>query len=376
MIMHKDWQPPRGRPLLATEAPHEVLADRRVAVVGYGTMGRAHALNLHDSGIEVVVGARDGSSRAVLAHDEGLTVRSPAEAAAGADIVMLMLPDQAMKAVFEQDIRPVLRPQAAIGFAHGFAVAFDQIDPGERACFLVAPKAQGDKLREAYLAGGGAPGLLAVTPGSPPGTWALAAAYAAHVGCLQGGGWRTTFRDECVADQFGEQVVLCGGVIELLRAAFDTLTERGYDPTNAYYECVHELALISDLLQRYGLTGMRRRISTTAAYGGLTRGPRVLDSGLRVRLAAILDEIEDGTFAREFLSSQGDSKRGTGALIDAEASAPLARMDRTLEESLAAASAAASSSGPSALAQVDRTQEQAPCPKPPDTPAAPQEESR
>jgi ketol-acid reductoisomerase len=245
---------------------------------------------------------------------------------------MLMLPDEAMGEVFARDIAPSLRPAAAIGFAHGFAVAFGLVDPGDRACFLVAPKAQGDLLRESFVRGGGSPGLLAVTDASPPGTWALAAAYAAAVGCLHGGGWRTTFRAECVADLFGEQAVLCGGVIELLQAAFDTLTARGHDPVNAYFECVHELALISDLLRRYGLQGMRARISPTAAYGGLSRGPRIIDAGVRARLDGILDEIEDGTFAREFLARHADPHGGTRALVRREAATPLARAGRELSE--------------------------------------------
>lgn len=335
--MHEEWQPPSGRPLLPAEAPRAVLDGRTVAVIGFGTMGRAHALNLRDSGITILVGLREGSPRALLARDQNLAVMSPAAAAAAADVVMLMLPDEVMGAVYARDIAPSLREKAAIGFAHGFAVAFGQIDPGARACFLVAPKAQGDKLREAYLAGGGAPGLLAVSDRSPPGTWALAAAYALAVGCLHGGGWRTTLRDECIADQFGEQAVLCGGVVELLQAAFDTLTARGYDPANAYFECVHELALISDLLRRYGLPGMRRRVSSTAAYGGLTRGPRVIDRSVRRRLAEVLGEIEDGSFAREFLSRHADPEQGLQALIAREDTTSLARAGRILSEHLAAA---------------------------------------
>jgi ketol-acid reductoisomerase len=198
----------------------------------------------------------------------------------------------------------------------------------------VAPKAQGDLLREAVARGGGVPGLLAVTETSPPGTWALCAAYARAVGCLRGGGWPTTFRAECVADQFGEQAVLCGGIIALLQAAFDTLVDRGYDPANAYFECVHELGLITDLLRRHGLEGMRRRISPTAAYGGLTRGPRIIDAAVRERLATLLDEIEDERFAREFLARHADPEHGVRALIDREAATPLAAAGRRLQARL------------------------------------------
>ena len=329
--MNDPWQPPLDRPLEESEVTLDALQGRTVAIVGYGTMGRAHALNLRDSGVAVVVGARAGSARGDLARREGLTVHLPADAAALGDVVMLMLPDEAMGEVFTRDIEPRLRPAAALGFAHGFAIAFDQIDPGARACFLVAPKAQGDMLRESFTAGGGVPGMLAVTDQSPPETWALTAAYARAVGCLRGGGWRTDFRAECVADQFGEQTVLCGGVIELLQAAFDTLTARGHDPSNAYFECVHELKLITDLLHRYGVDGMRSRISPTAAYGGLSRGPGLIDGGVRARMAAILEEIEDGTFAREFLSRHDDPERGTRALAAREAATPLVRAGHRLQ---------------------------------------------
>ena len=178
----------------------------------------------------------------------------------------------------------LLAAGAALAFAHGFAVAFDQIVPEKgRPCFLAAPKSQGDMLVEAHERGAGVPGLLAVTDDSPPETWDLAAAYAKAVGCLAGGGFVTTFRAECVSDQFGEQAILCGGVIELLKAAFDILVEKGYGPENAYFECVHELKLITDLLARHGVDGMRERISGTAAYGGLTRGPRIVDESVRNR---------------------------------------------------------------------------------------------
>ncbi len=323
--MNEDWQPPLDRPLTADQAPREALTGRVVAVIGYGTMGRAQALNLRDSGVSVVVGVREGSSRRDLAAGEGFAVMGTRAAVAAADVVMLMLPDEAQARTWHGEVVEALRPQAAVGFAHGFAVAFGGVDPGRRACFLVAPKAQGDMLREAYVAGRGAPGLLAVTDRSPPGTWALAAAYAAAVGCLDPGGWRTTFRAECVADQFGEQAVLCGGVLELLKAAFAVLVERGHDPVNAYFECVHELALITDLLQRHGLSGLRGRISPTAAYGGLTRGPRLIDADLAARLHGVLDEIEDGSFAREFLSRHDDPQQGTRALIAREATSALAR---------------------------------------------------
>jgi ketol-acid reductoisomerase len=297
-----------------------------VAVIGYGTMGRAHALNLQRSGISVLVGAREASPRGELARQEGFAVHQVAEAVAQADVVMLMLPDEAMGQVFAREVAPRLKPGAVIGLAHGFAVAFDQIQiPAGCSCFLAAPKGQGDMLREAHARGGGVPGLLAVTAGSLPETWDLAAAYALATGCLHGGGFITTFEQECVSDQFGEQAVLCGGVIELLKAAFDIMVEAGYGRENAYFECVHELKLITDLVHRHGIDGMRNRISGTAAYGGLTRGPRLIDGGVKDRMREILGEITSGQFATEFLALHDDPQVGTRALARREAEGPLAR---------------------------------------------------
>ena len=321
------YPPPPGTVCEAAGVLPGPLLGRTVAVIGYGTMGRAQALNLRRSGIAVLVGVRDGSAAGPRASAEGLEVRSVAAAVAAADVVMLMLPDTAMAEAWTRDVVPNLRPGAAVGFAHGFAVAFGQIvpEPG-RPCFLVAPKAQGDLLQELHVQGRGVPGLLAVTESSPPETWDLAAAYALSVGCLHGGGFVTTFRDECICDQFGEQTVLCGGVIELLKAAYDVMVESGYSPENAYFECVHELKLITDLLHRHGVAGLRSRISGTAAYGGLTRGPRVIDATVRQRLREVLGEIEDGSFARELLAEHGQTAR----LAAVEAEGPLARAAGTM----------------------------------------------
>lgn len=313
----------------------DLLAGKRVALLGYGTQGRAQALNLRDSGIDVVVGLREGSSSWPRAEMDGLAVDTIVSASAAADVVVLLVPDEVQAELYRVEIAPRLRTGSALAFAHGFAIAFGQIAPKPgQPCFLVAPKGQGDHLREAYRRGGGLPSLIAVTEDSPSDTWDLAAAYAKAIGCLRGGGFPTTFRTECVSDQFGEQVVLCGGVIELLQAAFDTLVKRGYGAENAYFECVHELKLITDLLHRHGVDGMRRRISRTAAYGGLTRGPRVIDARVRKELSLILDEIEDGTFAREFLSRQASSREGIGPLASHEASTPLAKAGRALRRRL------------------------------------------
>lgn len=330
--------PPSPRPVFEeADVSLAPLAGKRVAVLGYGNQGRAHALNLRDSGIEVVVGARPDGRAAPRAREDGFATRPLAEAAAAGDVVVLLLPDEVQAGVYAAAVAPALRPGAALGFAHGFAVAFGLIapEPG-RPCFLCAPKGQGDMLREAYAGGGGLPGLLAVSAGSPPATWELAAAYARAIGCLRGGGHPTTFREECVTDQFGEQAVLCGGLLELIRAAFDTLVTRGYDPRNAYFECVHEVKLIADLLHRHGVDGLQSLISRTAAYGGATRGPRVVGAESRAAMQAALDEIESGAFAREFLAACDGGLAGLRAHAAAEADSALARTGRELRDRLAA----------------------------------------
>ncbi len=335
--MPSDPNPPPRRIFEADEVSLAPLAGARVAVLGYGNQGRAQALNLRDSGVAVVVGARAGGEGAARAAADGFPALPLAEAAAVGDVVMLLVPDELQGPLHREIIRPALRPGAALGFAHGFAVAFGQIAPeAGRPCFLAAPKGQGDMLREAYRAGGGLPGLLAVSDGSPAGTWELAAAYAKAAGFLRGGGYATTFREECVTDQFGEQAVLCGGLLELLRGAFETLTARGYGAESAYFECVHEVKLIADLLHRHGVDGLQRLISRTAAYGGATRGPRVIGPESRAAMARLLDEIESGAFAREYLEScaGGSPDPRLGAAGDPES--PLAVTGRALRARLAA----------------------------------------
>jgi ketol-acid reductoisomerase len=318
------YPPPAGTVVEADQISLDPLQGLTVAIIGYGTMGRAQAMNLHRSGVSVVVGSRPQSKTGERAKNEGLMVYSVAEAAKTGDVVMLMLPDEFVARVFEEDIKPALGPETVIGLAHGFAIAFNQINwPGP--CFLAAPKGQGDMLMAAFAEGGGVPGLLAVTENSPPETWDLAAAYAKAVGCLVGGGFVTTFRQECISDQFGEQAVLCGGVIELLQAAFDIMVQGGYGEENAYFECVHELKLITDLLHRHGIDGMRQRISGTASYGGLTRGPRIINDDVKQNMREVLKEIESGEFAGEFLARHDDSLLGIEALKNREAASPLVR---------------------------------------------------
>jgi ketol-acid reductoisomerase len=286
------------------DARPERLRGLTVAILGFGNQGHAHALNLRDSGIDVVVGAREGRG-ADAARDQGFEVLGFGDASARADIVMMLLPDEVQARVFEQEVEPNWPEQAVLAFAHGFAIAFGLIRlPEGRRAMLVAPKGQGHKLRQAYVAGGGLPGLIGVEGPDQEDTLELALAYAHACGALKGGGFLSTFREEAVSDQFGEQAVLCGGLIELVTAAWETLVDRGHSPEVAYFECLHEVKLIVDLMHEHGIDGMRERISTTAAWGGLQAGPKVIGPESRGQMKQILDRIESGDFAREFIEVQ------------------------------------------------------------------------
>jgi ketol-acid reductoisomerase len=290
------------------DARPERLAGQTVAILGFGNQGHAHALNLRDSGIDVIVGARSEGRGAAAARDQGFEVLDFAAASARADIVMMLLPDEVQARVFEDEVAPHWPDHAVLAFAHGFALAFELIRlPEGRRAMLVAPKGQGHKLRQAYVAGGGLPGLIGVEGPDPEDTLQIALAYAHACGALKGGGFLSTFREEAVSDQFGEQTVLCGGLIELVTAAWETLVERGHSPEVAYFECLHEVKLIVDLMHEHGIDGMRERISTTAAWGGLQAGKKVIGEESRLQMGEILDRIESGDFAREFIEAQQGS---------------------------------------------------------------------
>ena len=303
------------------DAPPHGLAGRRVAIVGFGNQGAAHASNLRDSGVDVIVGARRGGVSWNSAREQGFTVLSPAEAAGAAPVLLLLTPDETQVELYEAEIRPNLAKGAALGFAHGFAVGFGLLDPGpDLDVFLVAPKAQGLKVSELYGKGRGALALVAVHRDFTGTAWDTALAYAAAIGCLRSGAIETSFREEAVSDLFGEQAVLCGGLGELVRAAFDTLVARGHNPEIAYIECLHEVKILADLLYKRGIAGMRGKISSTALYGDATRGPRVIDEGTRARMAEILDEIESGDFAREWIAENaaGRPQLNRRLALDAE----------------------------------------------------------
>jgi ketol-acid reductoisomerase len=254
------------------------LLSGKVAVVGYGSQGHAHALNLHDSGVEVVVGLREGSSSRSAAEEAGLAVAAVGEAVAEAQVVSLLLPDQVQPAVYEQDVAPNLASGAAVLFAHGFNVHFGRVRvPAGHDVIMVAPKGPGHIVRRLFTEGFGTPAVIAVAQDASGGARELALAYGAGIGAARAGMIETTFAEETETDLFGEQAVLCGGVTELIRAGWETLVEAGYQPEVAYYECLHELKLIVDLIWEGGLSGMRYSVSDTAEFGDLTRGPRVID---------------------------------------------------------------------------------------------------
>ena len=282
-----------------------------VAVVGYGSQGHAHALNLHDSGVRVVVGLREGSSSWAAAEEAGLEVRTIAEAVRGAQLVSLLLPDQVQPAVFEQDVEPNLEPDAAVLFAHGFNVLYERVAPGEgHDVIMVAPKGPGHVVRRLFTEGYGTPALIAVEQDASGRARDLALAYAVGIGAGRAGILETTFREETETDLFGEQAVLCGGTTELIRAGFETLVAAGYQPEIAFYECLHELKLIVDLIWEGGLQHMRWSISDTAEFGDYVSGPRVIDSHVRERMQGILQDIQSGEFAKLWIAEMDSGEAG------------------------------------------------------------------
>ena len=279
-----------------------VLRGKTVAVIGYGSQGHAHALNLRDSGVDVVVGLRPDSASVEKAREQELTVLPPDEAAARADLVMILVPDELQAALFRDEIAGGLVPGNTLLFAHGFAIHFGQVlAPAGVDVVMCAPKGPGHLVRRTYAEGQGTPGLIAVGQDATGKAKETALAYAKGIGCTRAGVIETTFREETETDLFGEQAVLCGGVSELIRAGFDTLVDAGYQPELAYFECLHELKLIVDLIYEKGISGMRYSISNTAEFGDLTRGPRIITDETRAEMRKILGEIQSGHFAREWL---------------------------------------------------------------------------
>ena len=283
------------------DADLDVLKSRRVAIIGYGSQGHAHALNLRDSGVDLVVGLRPGKSWERAAQD-GLRVMLVAEAAAASDVIMVLVNDELQAALYREAIEPGLAPGKAIAFAHGFNIHFGQIRPPKGVdVFMVAPKGPGHLVRRVFTEGKGVPCLVAVYQNATGKALDLALAWAKGIGGTRAGVLETTFKEETETDLFGEQAVLCGGTTALVKAAFETLVEAGYQPEVAYFECLHELKLIVDLMYEAGIAGMRYSISDTAQYGDMTRGPRLIDSSVRTRMKELLHDIQSGTFAREWI---------------------------------------------------------------------------
>jgi ketol-acid reductoisomerase len=279
------------------------LGGKTVAILGYGSQGHAHALNLKDSGVEVIVGLRPGSASRAKAEEAGLEVLDVAEAAGRGDIVMILLPDEKQGQVWREEIAAGIEPGNLLMFAHGFAIHFGVIEPPQGIDVgMVAPKGPGHLVRRQYEEGNGVPCLMAVQQDASGNAHDLVLAYASGIGGGRAAVIETTFKDECETDLFGEQAVLCGGASELVRAGYETLVEAGYDPRLAYFECLHELKLIADLMYEKGIQGMRYSISNTAEYGDMTRGKRVIGEPSRAAMKEILGEIQSGEFAREFIA--------------------------------------------------------------------------
>ena len=302
----------------------EPLQGKTVAIIGYGSQGHAHALNLRDSGVSVVVGLPASSRSRAKAENAGLTVLAPAEAAARADFIMILVPDHIQADLYNSDIAPSMKPGKTLMFAHGFNIHFGFIQPPQGVdVSMVAPKAPGHRVREVFLEGQGVPALVAVAQDASGNALRNALAYALALGSLKAGVIETTFREETESDLFGEQSVLCGGVSELIKAGFETLVEAGYAPEIAYFECLHELKLIVDLIYEGGLSYMRYSVSDTAEYGDYTRGPRIIDSRTRDEMRKILAEIQSGAFAREWMEENRSGRQKFLAMREAGQKHPI-----------------------------------------------------
>src|SRR3954463_8212217 len=299
------------------DADPALIAGRKVAILGYGSQGHAHALNLRDSGVDVRVGLREGSGSKAKAEGAGLRVLSTADACAEADLIMVLLPDTDQGPVYESDIAPNLSSGDALFFAHGLNIRFGFVKPPEGVdVAMVAPKGPGHLVRRTYEEGGGVPSLVAVHQDASGKARDLALSYAHAIGATRAGVLATTFSEETETDLFGEQVVLCGGLTALVQAGFETLVEAGYQPEVAYFECLHELKLIVDLMYEGGIAGMRYSISDTAAYGDVPRGPRIITDAVKAEMGRILGEIQDGSFAREWVEEDANGRPNFTKLVE------------------------------------------------------------
>jgi ketol-acid reductoisomerase len=307
------------------------LQGKTIAIIGYGSQGHAHALNLRDSGLKVIVGLHEGSKSKAKAEAAGLKVVSVAEAAKTADVLMLLMPDHLQGEIYRQDIAPYMVKGKTLMFAHGFNIHFNEIKPpADIDVSMIAPKAPGHRVREVFVEGVGVPALIAVAQDASGHAHENALAYAAGLGCLRAGVIETSFKEETESDLFGEQAVLCGGVSELIRAGFETLTNAGYAPEIAYFECLHEVKLIVDLIYEGGLSYMRYSVSDTAEYGDYTRGPRIVNAETRAEMAKILGEIQSGEFAKKWLEENRTGRHNFLAMREAAKDQPIEKVGAEL----------------------------------------------
>ncbi len=302
------------------DADLSIIQGKQVAVIGYGSQGHAHALNLRDSGVDVRVGLPEGSKSRAKAEAEGLRVLTPAEAAEEADVVVILAPDQVQRTLYAESIEPNLVEGDALVFGHGFNIRYGFIQPPAGVdVVLVAPKAPGHTVRREFVAGRGIPDILGVEQDATGNAWPLALSYAKAIGGTRAGVIKTTFTEETETDLFGEQTVLCGGVSHLIQAGFETLTEAGYQPEIAYFEVLHELKLIVDLIHEGGIAKQRWSVSDTAEYGDYVSGPRIIDSSVKDRMKDVLSEIQDGSFAKRFIDDQDNGAKEFNELREKEA---------------------------------------------------------
>ena len=318
------------------DADLSVIQGKKVAVIGYGSQGHAHALNLRDSGVDVRVGLAEGSKSKAKAEAEGLTVLSVADAVKEADLVVILTPDQLQRTVYANDIKPNLKPGAALLFGHGFNIRFGYITPEEDAdVIMVAPKGPGHIVRREFVDGRGVPVLLAVEKDASGHAWDLAKSYAKAIGGLRAGGIKTTFTEETETDLFGEQAVLCGGASQLVQYGFETLVEAGYQPEVAYFECLHELKLIVDLMIEGGIAKQRWSVSDTAEYGDYVSGPRVIDPHVKENMKDVLADIQNGAFAKRFIDDQDAGAPEFTALREKGAQHPIEATGKELRKLMA-----------------------------------------
>ena len=313
------------------DADMSLIEDSTIGIIGYGSQGHAHALNLKDSGLNVMVGLYEGSRSIEKAESDGLKVGLVEEAAEESDVIMMLIPDHIQSEVYRESVLPHLLPGKTLMFAHGFNIHFEAIVPPDSVdVSMVAPKAPGHRMREVFTRGSGVPGLLAVHQDVSGQAHRLGLAYARGVGCTRAGVLETTFKEETETDLFGEQAVLCGGVAELVKSAFETLIEAGYQPESAYFECMHELKLIVDLFYQGGLEYMRYSVSDTAEYGDYTRGPVVIDESVKENMQKILVDIQDGSFAREWIAENDEGRPRFDRLRRENAQHPIEKVGKEL----------------------------------------------